>query len=884
MVIIIQSTILVAATGIEAKTVQIQGDTANNSTVLLQHGGNSTLTQQLQVGGISTTDFIRAFGGTSQTTAVVTPSLIEESGDEHIVVFPNTFERGTFILGAIGTSGTVERFFDRSPFFFTPSEIDPNTIRDISEAQQFMVFSTAIISSFDNFRHTIGTTTLITDKGDDVPAGQERINILTNGSFEQGISGFTTSGTLSGDILVTRTDQPAGRGFDDSNPVSPVAGDRMLHVARGTLGDPIVLTQTRQFGSKLINSSQLDSFSFSIVVDTALTSRQFQINLIFLRSGEQQVNLRYRISGLGTPSVLPPNVTNSDGLVIKNIAAITEDVFNTRVRNVRDDLDFSTFTFDEIQTWIFFDGTTTDVDFLLDDVQFIVNLAQDQLLKTSDFAHVLTTHPLGPDVFGVDEIPWTVSGTDDITQVDLTPPFFSELNPGSGTSQIPEDTDLQFHIKDISSSLDQGTIFVRVDGLEIVSAGTTVTGTTWPVAFKTVLAPNDIEYIFRRGADFTGGVIVTVSGEFADLASVSNFDRDTYQFQIVGSGGLPATISGAPDLMPPVITPTDPASTAIEVSPDTKIEWTMTDDASGVDPSTVKLLLNGATKLANDVAVVGSFTRVSNTSNGFDYSYTPDAPFAFGATITGTISGSDFDNNPETVSYEFTITASDSLSVDNFFLGLDACTFLTSGTNLSVDITDTIFGVASGTTTLTVNGVAPSGLVTLTSGVPVSGTEPSHLTFSVPLEPLVDFREDLVVVVHAENQIPGNFPVIKEQQFTLRPGYEVNWPNKEVDALGGPESVFPKITNVQVLTGVKNFATNFGEASAFFRFLTRNQQSANLGATLVSNVKVTDLSATLNILNPFFEYGKTMVLVIEADDLDGNPFRLTHTFVIELKP
>jgi hypothetical protein len=57
-----------------------------------------------------------------------------------------------------------------------------------------------------------------------------------------------------------------------------------------------------------------------------------------------------------------------------------------------------------------------------------------------------------------------------------------------------------------------------------------------------------------------------------------------------------------------------------------------------------------------------------------------------------------------------------------------------------------------------------------------------------------------------------------------------------------------------------------------------------LGAVIVSNIEVADLPATLTSLNPFFEYGKTMVLEIEADDLVGNKLQLTHTFVIEPKP
>jgi hypothetical protein len=346
-----------------------------------------------------------------------------------------------------------------------------------------------------------------------------------------------------------------------------------------------------------------------------------------------------------------------------------------------------------------------------------------------------------------------------------------------------------------------------------------------------------------------------------------------------------ATVSGGSDLTPPTITPTEPASSATQVSASTDILFSLTDDASGVDPASVRLIINGSTRIRNDVAPDGTFSRVSNTSNGFDYTYDPTGLFNFGEIVSGTIQASDFVGNPSSLDYEFRIESSDTLAIENFFLGLDQSILVTTGTLASVEVNDGIFGVVSGTTYLTLNGAVPSGLVTTYSNeIAVSGTATSGIVFELPLDPLINFREDLVIFVHAENEFPGNFPVVREQQFTLRPGYDVNWPNKTEDELGGPETIFPYITNIQVLTGIKNFAKNFGEAAAFFRVLIENEHKADLGATLISNIKTADLSAVAESNNPFFEYGKTMVLEIAADDLAGNQFRLTHTFEIEPKP
>lgn len=880
MIVIVQSTAIVAGSGVAASTTQMQFGGPTDSSFVIAHGGilNSNIINQF--GGIFSANKIIQYTGGSQDTFIINPSVIETSATAQFLLFPKDFSRTVFLAGVVGSSGTVEKFFDRSPFFFTPSETDPNTLRDLSEAQQFLIFSRADITTYDPFRNIPNSTFIITDRGD---VGSDRQEIITNGSFEQGLSGWTVqnvSGTSSFNIV---SSQPTGVGFNDSAPVSPVAGSNMLHVVSRIPNPPNTLRQTFEFGTYEVNSSQLDGFSFSLCIDSVTTTRAFQANLIFLRNGTQKANLQYRISGMSTPATLPTQVTQTP-IDSNSLTGFTDDVFNNVARNLREDLNHTTFSFNTLQIWFLFDDTGNSSDYLLDNVSLTMNVPQRHLLRTMDLAHINTNHPIASG-FGLTEVPLTISGAGNITQVDLSPPFFANVSPASGSQNVPETSTLSFHVQDLSSALNQGTINVFVNHTPIVNVGVAVTGTEYPIASKTVLAPNDILYTFTPAlGTFSSGEIVAVSGSFADLASVSNLGTGAYQFQIIGSGSLGATISGSPDTTPPVIIPTTPSASAIQVSANTDILFRITDDASGVDPTTVKLYLNGALKVSDDDAIDGTIVRVTNTSNGFDYTYNPNGQFAFGQTITGTIEARDLVGNFASSSYEFTITSDDTLSIENFFLGLDQSVLLTTGTMLSVDVTDSIYGVSSGTTYLTLNGVVPSGLLTVTSGVGISGSCPSLIQFFLPLQPLVDFREDLVVIVHAENCLPGTYPIIQEQEFNLRPGYDVVWPNKTEDVVGGPETIFPYITNIQVLAEVKNYAKVFGEASAFFRVLTENQHKSDLGAIIISSIKTADLPAVVESLNPFFEYGKTMTLEIEADDLEGNQFRLTHTFTIESAP
>jgi len=311
------------------------------------------------------------------------------------------------------------------------------------------------------------------------------------------------------------------------------------------------------------------------------------------------------------------------------------------------------------------------------------------------------------------------------------------------------------------------------------------------------------------------------------------------------------------------------------VSPDTSLNWTLSDIAAGVDPAGTKLYINGVLRLENDVAVDGSFSRVGTSQDGFTYIFNPDEQFEFSSTITGTIQATDLATSPNTDSldYEFMIAPTDSLQITNFFLSDGESMLLTSGTAIEVDVTDTLYGVDVSETYLTINGTTPAGISTsvITSGI----------RFNVPAEPIIDYREDLEILVHAENLFPGDYPQIEEEIFRLLPGYDVTWANRIIDEY---EVIFPYVTRIEVLADIKNFAKSFNDSSEFFYFLTENQASASMGALLISNIKVADMPAALTVQNTFYEYGKTIVLEIEVDDLDGNQLRFTHTYTIEPRP
>jgi len=690
---IVGSANIVQASGIDSFTVKLQGGSPTNSGVLVATDVPQETTKinqsspfvfesshLIRFGGIdNSTDLIHpSFKETIESTAIIVPTL---SG-----VLEGQVNSFAFLQGVVGTSGTVEKFFDTSPFFFTDHETDPNTERDLREVEQFLVFSRTVISTFEIARRIPESTTII------VP-------------------------TVTG------------------------AGDDFL-------------------------TNKTNSFAF-------LTSK-------------------------------PPSL------------------------------------------------------------EFVVG-ADGEILGPGDTVTGTTTTLIGPI---------SVSGSVEIDQQDAFAPFFDETQPVSGTRfNDPNDLTLEFHIKDNGVGLDTGAMDVWIDGLQVVIASTTITGSTWPIASKTILGSNDFEFIFTRGFPFDQQATVVVSGELGDTGG--NAIITEYNFTMLGSGSLGATITGSPDGDAPVITPINPIDLETQVSPDTSLIWTLVDNAAGVDPAGTRLLINGVVRLENDVATNGSFSRVGNSQDGFTYTFNPDEQFEFSSTVTGSIQATDLATLPNTDSldYTFVIAPTDSLQITNFFLSDGESTLLTSGTAIEVDVTDILHGVNVSGTFLTINGTTPAGLVTsvITSGI----------RFSIPAEPIIDFREDLEVFVHAENLFPGDFPQIEEETFRLLPGYDITWANRILDEY---EVVFPYVTRIQVLTDIKNFGKTFNEASEFFFFLTENQASSNMGATLISNIKVADMPAAVTVLNTFYEYGKTIVLEIEVDDFDGNQLRFSHTYIIEQRP
>ena len=142
----------------------------------------------------------------------------------------------------------------------------------------------------------------------------------------------------------------------------------------------------------------------------------------------------------------------------------------------------------------------------------------------------------------------------------------------------------------------------------------------------------------------------------------------------------------------PVITLSSPSSSALLTNNKPKFQWTITDDDSGVDPSTIKIKIDSTT-------ISDGITKTAIT-NGYSCSYTPATALSDG-NHTYSVYGSDFDGNEATVkSATFKVdTIAPSLNVTAPTDG-----FITNSSKVTVK--GTTNDVTSSPVTLKINGTA----------------------------------------------------------------------------------------------------------------------------------------------------------------------------------
>ncbi len=257
---------------------------------------------------------------------------------------------------------------------------------------------------------------------------------------------------------------------------------------------------------------------------------------------------------------------------------------------------------------------------------------------------------------------------------DMIPPYFDNFDPAKNETDVPADTNISLHILDDESGVDQSSIQLWVRSSLVTTA--MISGDI-----------HDYMLFYNPPVRFNYGEVVDVQVTAADM--MGNIASDEYQF----------TIYIPPDPIPPYTYGHNPAKNARDVHPNTSISLHVADDDSGVDSTSIVMMVEGA-------AV--SFTRLGNM---YDYMIThqPSTPFDLNLMVNVQLYAEDMAGNFVYDEYSFRIMPIEP-ETDPPYTGLHSPAPNSVGnlpdTNISLHIYDDGSGVDVATLLMAVEGFA----------------------------------------------------------------------------------------------------------------------------------------------------------------------------------
>jgi len=118
-------------------------------------------------------------------------------------------------------------------------------------------------------------------------------------------------------------------------------------------------------------------------------------------------------------------------------------------------------------------------------------------------------------------------------------------------------------------------------------------------------------------------------------------------------------------------------------------------------------------------------------------------------------------------------------------------------------------------------------------------------------------------------------PVIKREVFALLSGYKVKYQHSRKE-----EDKFPLNSRVYVYSSAENKAYKVNKCSVGYYVTVRHLKHTELTASVDTKHVTLDLGASVYILTPAFEHGKTLTMELNCIDNAGNqmlPFVIVFT-------
>jgi len=467
---------------------------------------------------------------------------------------------------------------------------------------------------------------------------------------------------------------------------------------------------------------------------------------------------------------------------------------------------------------------------------------------------------------------------------DVSGPRLFNIIPSSGSTYNNPFAGISFDLKDQElTSINNTSVSFYVNGIQVVNSGLAISPSGIGLTTFTQVSPSFYQFTFTPSGTFNLGSFVTVSGQARDTTAPSgNLSLFNYNYKVWDQGNLGATILGLPDSQSPFISFITPTHLQTQVGFDTNIQIDIVDEHTGLDYNSVNItiedevVISAGALINNDYAL--SITNISG-GRGRSYLINPDNLFGPQEVINIEVGASDLyvpAPNYLTYSSSFLTLTNSHLSISGLQIEIDAVytdlnllqsyTTVTGSNNFKTKFYNfNGLGISASGSYINLNGQTLSGV----SIVPVISGIEYDIFFQLTPNYLTD--ADLQFHVVQETLVSGN-TVYRDFYSELLWGAEYCY---------DPDNNLTYDTDITVAIKVSDVGDTQEDTKMVTSFKTVSMPKNNLSAEITGIDLITgNLIANLTSNNPFYEYGKTMNLVLEVSDFAGNKLIYPYKFNI----
>lgn len=485
-------------------------------------------------------------------------------------------------------------------------------------------------------------------------------------------------------------------------------------------------------------------------------------------------------------------------------------------------------------------------------------------------------HGIGPLM----QSDFTTSGSDNLILIDVLGPQIFNTIPASGSSFNNPTSTVSFDLIDTGGAdIALSGTQIYVDSVLVIDAGADVTPSGYGTTSFTAVDTNFYQFEFIPTDPFSPDAPITISGRSSDLTVSGNVEYFNYSFKVWKTQDLSASITGLPDTLPPFLINQDPFPGQVEVPVATDIFLRVDDLHTGVDLASVVIAVEDITVYSGQLSQSASYPVIRTETpegRGFDFTIYPVSSFPFSDEISISVYAEDSFSTANILdtSYSFfTVTnahlvASGLQIFDGGYVDMDIASSYTTTSSTPFHITyyNTLgTGLSLSGSSVLLDGIEVSSTITPVSGNP--------LAYDVYFELAPDYTDNALLTFHVQQSgtVSGT---ILDRNFTteLLWGYEFCHTGEELKH----DADFDYFVRVRD----RGDAPTLSALSKHFSTIPLDTHK--LYASIAGiNPPAQEISALYISNNTFFEYGKTMVMELEAEDFAGNKLLKQWSFTIE---